>query len=277
MVAIIRVEGVSTRYGTTRVLNDIHLEIEKGDFVGIVGPNGSGKTTLLNNLGRLVPYQAGTIRLHDRDLLQYRNKEAAQMMSAVTQNHPEDIEFRVWDVVMMGRTPHWHFFAKETESDRKIAAEAIQLAGIEHLKDRKVSELSGGERQRVFIAQAIAQEPSVMLLDEPTSHLDIRYQISIMDSLDRLNREQAVTIIAVLHDLNLAAQYCHKMIMLKDGMIIVAGTPQEVLRVDLIEDVYQCKVAVTEHPLTGTPYVVLYSRAQCSEKEFRRIRKPEFT
>ncbi len=260
MAGIIRVQGVSTHYNTTRVLDNICFEIQKADFVGIVGPNGSGKTTLLNNLGRLIPYQSGRIYLNDQNLKSYRHKEAARLMSAVTQDHPSDVDFRVWDVVMMGRTPHWGFFQRESIADRNLVIAALQMVGIEELAERKLSELSGGEQQRTFIAQAIAQEPDVMLLDEPTSHLDIHYQISIMDALQRLNEERQVTVVAVLHDLNLAAQYCSKIIMLKEGEIAGMGTPQEILQAELIESVYRCKVAVTTHPVTGTPYVVLYSR-----------------
>jgi iron complex transport system ATP-binding protein len=269
MAGIIRVQGVTTHYNTTEVLQDICFEIEKGDFVGIVGPNGSGKTTLLNNLGRLVPYQTGWILLNEKNLLTFRHKEAARMMSAVTQNPWDDIDFQVYDVVMMGRTPHWGFFPRETEEDRNIVAGAMKMAGVQKLADRKLSELSGGERQRVFIAQAIAQKPEVMLLDEPTSHLDIHYQISIMDALKRLNESQQVTIIGVLHDLNLAAQYCNKILILKEGKIAGFGSPREVLQIDLIEAVYQCKVAVATHPVTGTPYVVLYSRASALEIDMR--------
>ncbi len=257
---VLEIEGVSTSYDSSPALNNLQFHVHHGELIGIVGPNGSGKSTLLGNIGRLIPYQSGQVLFNERDLLSYSQREAAQKIGAVSQEYPDEIDFSVYDVVMMGRYPHWRFLQRESAEDRMIVEDALNRTGITDLQNRKVKNLSGGERQRVFIAQAVAQNPAVLLMDEPTSHLDIRFQIEIMDAIQELNRNHSITVIAAMHDINLAAHYCDRILILKQGSIVAFGSPREVIQKSLIEEVYGCQVIITEHPIDKTPYVVLYSQ-----------------
>ncbi len=260
MDTLLKINNLSGGYHNLPVIKDIFLEIKRGDFVGIIGPNGSGKTTLLRLLSRALSPQKGKIMLQENDINQMSLKEFCQQVAFVAQDTMVNFPFTVLEIVLMGRIPHLKRLQPETKSDLAIAEEALKMTDTLSLKEKKIDELSAGERQRVIIARALAQKPVLLFLDEPTSHLDIGHQIQILDLLKKLNRQNNLTIIMVLHDLNLASEYCHRIVLLKDGMIFKEGVPEEVLTYQNIETVYKTVVLVNNNPINSKPYVILVSR-----------------
>jgi iron complex transport system ATP-binding protein len=256
---MIRMEKIQCGYGPRIVLDGIDLEVKKGEFVGIIGPNGSGKTTVLRAITRLIRPVRGIIYLEDRDIYTFKHKEVAQKIAVVSQNLPV-ITMTVKEFVLLGRIPYYknlQFF--ESKHDLIAANRAMIMTDIEHLTDHYMSEMSGGEVQLAFIARAIAQEPALLLLDEPTAHLDITHQVNILDLIKRLNRQHGLTVIIVLHDLNLASEYCDRLVLMDNGRIKKAGTPEEVLTYKDIEEVYHTVVVVEKNPLSGKPFVLVVS------------------
>lgn len=249
--------GVTCGYGSTPVLSDATLQVSRGELLGIVGPNGSGKSTLLKAMSRVLPPRQGRILLQEDDIYKMRPARAARHLAVVPQESGLDFPFTVEDVVMMGRIPHLKRFQREGPQDREIVREAMRQTNIIELAERLVTELSGGEKQRVLIARALAQEPEVLFLDEPTSFLDLNYQIEIMDLLNRLRYEQGLTAVMVVHDLNLASQYCDNLLVLKAGQIFTAGNPAQVLTEALIKEVYGCEVKVEQRHPGGRPTLVI--------------------
>jgi iron complex transport system ATP-binding protein len=249
------VRGLSCSYGNAKVLENIFFRSGQGECVGIIGPNGSGKSTLLKALSRIIRPSAGTIALCGKDLRSMRSAEMARAMAVVPQDTATDFDFSCLEIVLMGRNPHMKRFALEGAKDYEIARSSMELTSTWELRDRKISELSGGERQRVIIARALAQEPVVLLLDEPVSHLDINHQIEILELIDRLKRTRGMLVVMVIHDLNLAARYCDRLILLNESTIEAAGTPDEVLTRDNIRKAFRADVLVRRHPATGTIYV----------------------
>ncbi len=238
------VEDLSFAYDSVKALENISFKVEKGEFLGILGPNGSGKTTLLRCLSKVLGPKKGTVLLEGKDISLISLKTLASLIASVPSTLPTQFNLNVIDVVLIGRHPHSNGFRYwETDEDVKVALEKMKLLSINHLSQRKLWMLSDGERQKVLIAKALAQEPKLLLVDEPTSHLDIKHQIEIMKLLRTLTRKK-VTIIAAMHDLNLAAWFCDKLLLLKEGKIYAAGEPQEVLKPKLIESVYGVKTTI---------------------------------
>ncbi|HCI82619.1 MAG TPA: heme ABC transporter ATP-binding protein [Ktedonobacter sp.] len=242
--ALLEVESITFGYEREPLLYEVSMQVQTGEMVGLLGPNGSGKTTLLRLLsGVLVPCQ-GTIYLKGRDLRQWGRRSIAQRIALVPQELHMPFAFTVDEMVYLGRTPFVHTLSwSKTQQDDEIVADAMHITGVDVLAGRIFNELSGGERQRVMIAMALAQEPSVLLLDEPTSHLDIKYQIETLELVQRLNREQHVTIIAAMHDLNLASRYFPRLLLFQRGVVADAG-PAEVLEPGLLRRVYGIDVQV---------------------------------
>jgi len=253
-------QRVSSGYNKVEVLKEASFEIKKGDFTGIIGPNGSGKTTLLRAATKLIMPFKGEIFLDGKNLADISLKELAAIMACVPQDTAFMFPFRVIDVVLMGRTPYIKRFGFESKKDLKASLHALEFVDGLHLKDRFVDELSGGERQRVIIAKAIAQEPRILFLDEPTTHLDISHQVQIFDLLRKMNRESGLTIVSILHDLNLASDYCNNLILLDNGTIKKKGVPGDVLNYRTIEEVYKTVVIVKENPLTLRPHIFLVKK-----------------
>ncbi len=247
---------VHAGYQDNDILKGITAEIGSGEFVGIVGPNGCGKTTLLRTISRSLKPKFGEISLDGINVYSISARDFARKVGVVPQETWVAFEFTVMEVVMMGRTPWLGRFSVESNHDREMAIDAMRRTGTEELADRQANALSGGERQRVMLARALAQEPDVLLLDEPTSHLDINYQFEMMDLVKGLNRRTGVTVVAVLHDLNLAAQYCDRILMVGKGIIEAVGTPEQVITPENIENVYGASVWVRKHPTTHRPYVI---------------------
>ena len=255
-MVILTVDGIDCYYGSVKVLENVCFSVKERDFIGILGPNGSGKTTLLRSISRTLKPHRGVIFLNDVDIYALKSVEVAKQMAVVPQDNVIAFNFTALDVVLMGRNPHLSRFQMESEKDIAIAKRAMELTNTWHLAERPVNELSGGERQRVIIARALAQEPKVLLLDEPTVHLDINNQLEIMDLLKELCIKKGLIVLAVFHDFNLAARYCDSAILLKDGKIVSAGNLDAVLTSENIRSVFQVDAVVKRHPITNSLYII---------------------
>lgn len=251
---MLKVESLSFAYRQQPVLQDISFEIKKGDFCGIIGPNGAGKTTLLKILARILKPQKGNLLLENQDLNKFNIIEYAKKVAYLPSQISLSFSYTVDEFVMMGRFPYTGRYGDISDKDKKITERVMEEFEIIQYKKRKIWELSDGERQRVFISQVIAQETPLILFDEPTSHLDIGHSFKIMDILRKINNS-GVTLIAVLHDLNLASEYCSHLFLLNKGKIFSEGTPEQVITYQNIEEVYETKVLVYKNPHTGKPYV----------------------
>jgi len=255
--ALLKINSINGGYNKENVVKGISLDINHGDFMGIIGPNGSGKTTLLRLATRVLRPRLGSISFREEDIFHMDIKAFCRKVAFVSQEAPANFSFTVMEIVLMGRIPHLKRLQFEAKKDIKIAEQALSVTGISDLKEKFIDELSAGERQRVLIARALAQEPELLFLDEPTSHLDIGHQIQIMDLLKKLNRDDKLTIVMVLHDLNLAGAYCSRMALLDKGMIFKEGLPIDVLTYQNIEAVYKTIVVVSNNPITNKPNIAL--------------------
>lgn len=259
MTEIIKTINVCGGYGKESVIKDVSFSVNRGEFVGIIGPNGSGKTTLLRLMSRVLLPKSGKVEFSGKDISALDLRQYCQKVAFVQQESSINFSFSVMEMVLMGRIPHLKRLQQETNKDMEIAENSLFLTGSLELKDKLIDQLSSGERQRITIAKALAQEPVLMFLDEPTSHLDIGHQIQIMDLLKKLNSSGNLTIIMVLHDLNLAAEYCNRIILLNDGKIFKEGVPEDVLTYQNIEAVYKTIVVVEKNPINLKPHVILVS------------------
>ena len=243
----------------TPILHQFSLEVRSGVFIGIVGPNGSGKSTLVRALSRALRPSAGAVLLEETDLYtRLSAHEAARAIGVVPQDTTVSLDFIVREVVRMGRAPHLprRPFAAESAEDERIVTQAMQTAQVSALANRAVTTLSGGERQRVLFARALAQQPDVILLDEPTAHLDLRHQTETLTLARDLAHEQGKAVLAVLHDINLASAYCDFLVLLQDGRIVAQGTAEQVLTAENLQAVYGARVWIRRHPVTGRPLVL---------------------
>jgi len=254
---MIRLENIGFSYREHRVLREVSFSVEAGDFLGILGPNGSGKTTLIKVIDGILMPGEGTVFLRGKDIRAMKRRDIARTMAVVPQESPFVFSYTVEEIVLMGRSPHLGNLAFETDRDRDMARRALEETDTASVAGRSFNELSGGERQRVLIARALAQEPALLLLDEPTAFLDLRHQIAFMNLLAGLNREKGLTILAVTHDINLAALFCGKILLLKEGRIHALGPPKEVITETGIREVYRVRAAVDRHPGTGAPRVTV--------------------
>jgi iron complex transport system ATP-binding protein len=256
MLSVMDINNLFAGYGNKNILKDINISINNGDILGIIGPNGSGKTTLLKTACGIIKPTAGEVVIESKNLYSLSVKEIARKVAVVTQSI-EPVMITVLEYVVMGRMPYYKKFQFfESKEDYRLAEKFMQLTDTLRIKDQYMSEISGGERQLAQVARALVQQPLILLLDEPTSHLDITHQIKILDLIRRLNKELNLTVVMVLHDLNLAAEYCTKLTMLKDGKIHLTDTPDQVLTYKTIEDVYDTIVIVEKNPLSGKPFII---------------------
>jgi iron complex transport system ATP-binding protein len=244
------------------VLEDINLSVKAGEMVGLLGPNGSGKSTLIKLASGILKPKRGEVRLDGSTVSALSRRFIASNVAVVPQRFHMPFAFTVSEVVMLGRTPFFKALADESEEDRQVVDNSLELVGIEELAERRFDELSGGERQKVILAMALAQQPQLLLLDEPTVHLDIAHQMEIVELVRDLNMERGLTVVAAMHDLNLAALYFDRLVVLKEGRLWADGTPQEVLTEGCISDVFAASVRVEVHPLTGTPHIVVMPRVK---------------
>jgi iron complex transport system ATP-binding protein len=257
MNAAIKTTGLSHSFGSNRVLENLSFTVPKGDFFIIIGPNGSGKTTLLKIIAGLLKHQSGQLEILGRSADDYSRRKLAQTVSVVSQITSVDFPFTAREIVLMGRTPYMGLLGVEDQNDFKIADRSIHFTGIDHIAHREVGQLSGGEQQRVFIARAVCQEPDLILLDEPTASLDLAHQVRVMDLMEKLKEENGTTIVMVSHDLNLAAMYGDRLLLLNQGQIECQGRPADVLTYRTLENVYQCTLLVDQSPLGKFPRVTV--------------------
>ncbi len=250
------VQNLNLHYGDKHILKNLSVAVAAGEFFIIIGPNGTGKTTFLKTLAKLVPPDNGDISLFGKELAEYSRRQLALIMAVVPQQMPLDFPFTVAETVLMGRSPHLGLTGMEREEDFRLAEEAMQFTDVMHLSHRRLDQLSGGERQRVVIARAICQQPKIILLDEPTASLDPAHQVHIMDLMERLRQERNITIIMISHDLNLAAMYGDRLLLMREGAVEKIGTPQEVLTYDTLERSYGCVMLVDENALGKVPRVI---------------------
>ena len=258
----LEVRGVSFSYESTPILEDATFSLEQSEFLGVMGPNGSGKTTLLRCMCRVLEPRVGTVLIDGRDLRKFSRSEVAKSVGVVPQSPVVDAAFTVFEIVLMGRTSRIRRFEAESAKDLGAVEEAMKMTDTLHLSERTFDELSGGERQRVIIARALAQEPKVLLLDEPTVHLDIKYQLEVLGLIERLNKQTGIVIVAVFHDLNLASQHCDSIILLHNGRIEAIGPPEQVLTPESIRRVYGVDVVIRRHPITNALHVAPYLSAK---------------
>ena len=259
---MIRIRNMECGYGQNTVLRNIDLSITKGELVGIIGPNGSGKTTLLRAITRLLKPKAGAIFFGGKNISEMHLRELAMRVAVVSQRSETGI-MSVEEFVLLGRIPHYkRFQLLETKNDIDVAKKCMSLTDTLKLKDHLMGEISGGERQLALIARALTQNPELLLLDEPTAHLDIAHQVGILDLVTRLNKEFGLTVIMVLHDLNLASEYCHRLVLLNEGRVFKMGCPEEVMDYKTIEEVYKTVVVVEKNPISSRPHIFVVSEEE---------------
>jgi len=252
----LRGENLTLGYGKKTVAQDLNVSIPDGHFTAIIGPNGCGKSTLLRTLSRLMTPLAGSVYLDGEQIQRYASKEVARRIGLLAQNATTPGDITVQELVARGRYPHQPLFTRWRKEDEAAVTRAMQATGITDLAAQSVDTLSGGQRQRAWIAMVLAQETAIMLLDEPTTWLDISHQIDLLELLSELNRTQGYTLAAVLHDLNQACRYATHLIALRDGKIVAEGAPKAIVTPALIEQIYGMRCMIIDDPVAGTPLVV---------------------
>jgi len=248
----LKIQGLNFRYNDRLVLEDINLEVEEGEILTLLGPNGSGKTTLLRCIVRILNPERGCIFIDEKQISKMKREQLARKIGYVPQSESSSFPVTVFDTVLMGRKPYLSW--NPTFKDFRIVSEVLHLLGLEEFALRDLNELSGGEKQKVLIARTIAQGPEIMLLDEPTSSLDLKHQLEVLEVVRSLAKEKGISVIMAMHDLNLASRYSDKLVMLKNGKIFSIGTPEKVVTSENIKSVYGVEATVYNH--LQTPYVV---------------------
>jgi iron complex transport system ATP-binding protein len=257
---MLEIRDLALSYGERVALRNVSLSLSRGELLGVVGPNASGKSSLIRAVTRVVTPQRGEVWLDGSLVRGLSQRELAQRVAVVPQNPSLPEAFTALEVVLMGRTPHLGLLQSEGRADRLAVRRALEETDAWHLADRRIGELSGGERQRVLVARALAQDTPLLLLDEPTAHLDVGHQAAVLELMQRLCRSDGAdgrpkAVLAVVHDLTLAAQFCDRLAMLSEGRLVALGSPHEVLSPQVLASVYRTQVSVFPHPLTGRPVV----------------------
>jgi len=253
----LELQSVGVAYGHNVVVKDLTFQVMPGEMVGLIGPNGSGKSTIIKAISRVVSLQSGKILLDGKDVFKMPRGDLARLLGVVPQMPLLPSAFTALEIVLMGRNPHLRLLQYESARDLAITWEAMKKTATHPLAERRIGELSGGEIQRIVIARVLAQEPKSILLDEPTANLDIRHQVEILDLIKNLCLENNLTVVVALHDLNLAAQYCDRLILINNGQVHAQGTPEEVINSRNIKEVYGADGCVYTHPVNGLPTVLL--------------------
>lgn len=238
----IKTENLSFGYNGTPVLKGVNLLLPDNKIIGVLGPNGSGKSTLLKLLGGFLKPESGNIYIGDKNINEISNREKSKLMSFVAQNYNFAFCYSVYEFIMMGRFPYLNYLGFESAKDIEVAESVMALTNTAYLGNRMIGTLSGGEAQRILMAQALASDPRVLFLDEPLNHLDIKYQVEVLDLIKKLNNENKITIVMAIHDINLASGYCDEVIFLKDGAVFKAGPPREIVTKENIFEVFGVSV-----------------------------------
>ena len=253
---MLKIEGLSVSYGLRRVLQAVSLDVQSGQMLALIGPNGAGKSTLLRAVSGVIPVLAGKVSVQQADLLALPAMQRARYLAVVPQAVAMPPAFTVWETVLLGRTPYLNFLGQVSEKDEQIARLALQRVDALNLAERRVGELSGGEQQRVLLARALAQSTPILLLDEPTVHLDLQHQVSLMETVCSLAHTDNLAVLVALHDLNLAARYADRVALLVAGEVVEVGTTRQVLTPELISEAYHLNVQVVPHPFADVPLVL---------------------
>jgi iron complex transport system ATP-binding protein len=253
---MLKIESLSVNYGLHHVLHDVSLNVHSGEVVALIGPNGAGKTTLIRAVSGVISPQSGHIRTNGDDFHSLTPMQRAKYVAVVPQAVALPPAFTVWETVLMGRTPYLGFLGQTSPSDEEIAGEALKRVHALELAERRVGELSGGEAQRVLLARALCQSTPILLLDEPTAHLDLQYQVSLLELVRNLAHHDKLAVLIALHDLNLAARYADRVALMVAGRIQAIGTPRQVLTPEAISQAYCLPVRVVEHPFLSGPLVL---------------------
>ena len=252
----LQVQNLSVHYGAVQILDSINLEVNQGEVMALIGPNGAGKTTLIRTIGGSIKPSSGSVHVLGQSVDQMPVSKRASKLAVVPQarNLPE--AFTVWQTVLMGRTPYLGWLGQPVEKDYQRVSWALERASALELADRPVGELSGGEQQRILLARALAQDTPVLLLDEPTAHLDLRYQSSLLNLVRELAQERGHAVLMALHDLNLVSLYADRVILLAGGRQMITGTPSQVLTQENLVDAYKVPLNIVTHPEYGTPLIL---------------------
>lgn len=253
---MLTIDHLSVSYGSRPVLHGVSLSVDAGEVLALIGPNGSGKSTLVRAASGVIPVAGGSVRAGELDLLATSSMQRARTMAVVPQAASLPPAFTVMETVLLGRTPYLNFLGQASDADETIARRALERVDALDLAERKIGELSGGEQQRVLLARALAQSTPILLLDEPTSHLDLHHQIGLLELVRLLVSEDGLAVLITLHDLNLAARYADRIALLVDGRITAQGPPEQVLDPAVISAAYHLPVTVIPNPLDGTPLVL---------------------
>ncbi|MGG3737407.1 ABC transporter ATP-binding protein [Aeribacillus pallidus] len=256
-------KSLTLSYGNTIIINELDLKIPKGEITVFIGGNGCGKSTLLRSLARLLKPMNGTVLLEGKAISKLSTREVAKKLAILPQSPTAPEGLTVLQLVKQGRYPYQNWFKQWSEDDEKKVQFALEVTGMKELAERQVDSLSGGQRQRAWIAMTLAQDTDIILLDEPTTYLDMTHQIEILDLLFELNEKEKRTIIMVLHDLNLACRYAHHIVAIRDKKIYAQGKPEDIITCQLVKDVFQMDCQVTHDPLFGTPLCIPYGRGRC--------------
>jgi ABC-type cobalamin/Fe3+-siderophores transport system ATPase subunit len=253
---MLEIRSLSAAYGKRQVLFDISMRVKAGEILAIIGPNGAGKSTLIRVISGVMPAQSGSIQVNGVDLERLSPTQRARLLAVVPQARSLPPAFTVYEVVLLGRTPHLGWLGNSGPGDHQRVRQALESAQAEELADRRVGELSGGEQQRVLLARALAQDTPVLLLDEPTTHLDLQHQTHLLNLVRELATKQKLAVLMVLHDLNLASLYTDRVALLVQGRLQATGHPQEVLTAEILSAIYNIPVNVIAHPDYGTPLIL---------------------
>src|SRR5512139_3311281 len=252
---MLKLQNISVSYASRRILHDISLNVQSGEVLALIGPNGAGKSTLIRAASGVIPY-TGHVRPNGDDFAAMTYIQRARYIATVPQAVSLPPAYTVWETVLLGRTPYLGFLGQPSKKDEEIARQALDRVSALPFVDRRVGELSGGEQQRVLLARALCQSTPILLLDEPTAHLDLQYQVSLLELVHELAHQDQLAVLVALHDLNLAAHYADRVALMVAGKIKAEGKPEQVLRAELIQEAYCLPVQVVQHPFLDVPLVL---------------------
>ena len=253
---MLKIQNLSVYYGERQVLRDVALEVHSGEVVALIGPNGAGKSTLIRAVSGVIPIRAGDILVGDMKITSLSPLQRARQISVAPQAVTMPPAFTVWETVLLGRTPYMNFLGQMSATDEALVRHALEQVDILHLSGSRMDEISGGEQQRVLLARALAQATPILLMDEPTAHLDLRHQIDLLKLIAAQAREKGLTVLVALHDLNLASLFADRIAVIEDGRLCTAGSPGDTLTIAMLQSVYHLPVHVIPHPENGTPLVI---------------------
>lgn len=260
---MLKIEQLSVRYEQKEVVHDFSFDVKKGEVLSIIGPNGSGKSTILKAVARMLPYSAGTVTFDGKNMRQLSSKEIAKKMCILSQRNQAPSDITVRNLVSYGRYPHKKWFERLDDEDYTIVDWALEKTQLTKYKDQSIAALSGGESQRAWIAMALAQKPQILLLDEPTTYLDIAHQHEVLELVRELNRDTGMTVVMVLHDLNQASSYSDRIVVVKDGHRAQIGTPDDVMTEQMIQSIYKMEAEIQHVTWDTAPRIQLKNTVKC--------------